>query len=119
MSDSITPTKGTVSDTSTIANSKIEDENTNTSKGFVVELWESIFTPGTSPALIKATHASFITLISVFCVLVFISKPPVRIHFINLLVLSVVFYLVVVWFIKELLAAQAAEAAVEASRKQK
>ncbi|CAK7897768.1 V-type ATPase assembly factor Pkr1p [[Candida] anglica] len=66
---------------------------------FFVELWESIFTPGTTPALIKATHASFIMLIISLIVLIFFSRS---IHFVNLLVIACLLYGTVVWFIGEL-----------------
>lgn len=66
---------------------------------FVTELWESVFTPGTTPALIKATHASFILLIISLSSLVFLSRS---IHFINLLVISILLYASVIWFVHEL-----------------
>ncbi|CAH6721877.1 V-type ATPase assembly factor Pkr1p [[Candida] jaroonii] len=66
---------------------------------FFTELWESVFTPGTSPALITATHASFIALIISLSCLVYVTGS---IHFINLLVLSVLLYGTVIWFINEL-----------------
>lgn len=66
---------------------------------FITELWESVFTPGTTPALIKATHASFILLILSLICLIFLSRS---IHFINLLVISVLLYGSVIWFISEL-----------------
>lgn len=66
---------------------------------FVVELWESIFTPGTTPALLKATHASFILLILSLVSLIVLTKS---IHFINLLVIAILFYITVIWFVNEL-----------------
>lgn len=66
---------------------------------FIVELWESIFTPGTTPALIKATHASFILLLTSLATLIFLTRS---IHFVNLLVIAVLLYGTVVWFINEL-----------------
>ncbi|EGV60606.1 SMK killer toxin resistance protein [Yamadazyma tenuis] len=66
---------------------------------FITELWESVFTPGTTPALIKATHGSFIMLILSLCSLVFMTRS---IHFVNLLVISILLYASVVWFIHEL-----------------
>ncbi|KAG5420986.1 PKR1 [Candida metapsilosis] len=66
---------------------------------FIVELWESIFTPGTTPALIKATHGSFILLIVSLATLIFLTKS---IHFVNLLVIAVLLYGTVIWFINEL-----------------
>jgi Ca2+/Na+ antiporter len=66
---------------------------------FITELWESVLTPGTTPALIKATHASFIMLIISLISLIFLSGS---IHFVNLLVIAVLLYGCVVWFINEL-----------------
>ncbi|ABN68695.1 SMK killer toxin resistance protein [Scheffersomyces stipitis CBS 6054] len=66
---------------------------------FLVELWDSIFTPGTTPALVTATHASFILLILSLIALIFLVKS---IHFVNLLVIAVLLYAAVIWFINEL-----------------
>lgn len=66
---------------------------------FFVELWESVFTPGTTPALIKATHASFIMLIISLLSLIYLTRS---IHFINLLVIALMLYGSVIWFINEL-----------------
>lgn len=66
---------------------------------FFVELWESVLTPGTTPALIKATHGSFILLILSLLSLIYLSRS---IHFINLLVIALLLYGSVVWFINEL-----------------
>ncbi|CUM64086.1 uncharacterized protein PRCAT00001675001 [Priceomyces carsonii] len=66
---------------------------------FITELWESVFTPGTSPALIKATHGSFILLIISLISLIYLSGS---IHFINLLIIALFLYGTVVWFINEL-----------------
>lgn len=66
---------------------------------FLVELWESIFTPGTTPALLKATHASFILLhLSLLC-LIYLTRS---IHFINLLVIALLLHGAVTWFVNEL-----------------
>lgn len=65
---------------------------------FGTELWESVFTPGTTPALIKATHASFILLILSLLSLIYLSRS---IHFINLLVIALLLYGSVIWFINE------------------
>ncbi|KAK6462168.1 ER protein Pkr1-domain-containing protein [Scheffersomyces coipomensis] len=66
---------------------------------FFAELWESVFTPGTTPALITATHISFILLIISLITLIFLSKS---IHFVNLLVIAILLYGSVIWFINEL-----------------
>lgn len=66
---------------------------------FITELWELVFTPGTTPALVKATHASFILLILSLISLIFLSGS---IHFVNLLVIALFLYGAVIWFINEL-----------------
>ena len=66
---------------------------------FIKELWELVLTPGTTPALIKATHGLFIMLILSLVVLVATTRS---IHFINLLVIATLLYGTVVWFIGEL-----------------
>lgn len=67
--------------------------------GFLKELWDSVFEPGTNPALIKATHASFALLIVSLVVLVYMTRS---VHFVNLLVIASLLYATVVWFIGEL-----------------
>ncbi|KAL7663196.1 V-type ATPase assembly factor PKR1 [[Candida] zeylanoides] len=67
--------------------------------GFLNELWDSVFEPGTNPALIKATHASFVSLIVSLVVLVYMTRS---VHFVNLLVIASLLYATVVWFIGEL-----------------
>lgn len=66
---------------------------------FIEELWQSVFTPGTTPALIKATHGSFALLIASLLWLIYLSRS---IHFVNLLVIALLLYGTVFWFIKEL-----------------
>lgn len=66
---------------------------------FIVELWESIFTPGTTPALLKATHASFILLLLSLLSLIYYTRS---IHFINLFVIAGLLYGSVIWFVNEL-----------------
>lgn len=66
---------------------------------FFSELWESVFQPGTNPALIKATHGSFVLLILSLLSLIYITRS---IHFVNLLVIACILYGIVVWFIGEL-----------------
>lgn len=66
---------------------------------FVGDLWQSVFTPGTSPALIKATHASFFLLVVSLTSLIFIHGS---IHFYNLLAIALALWGAVIWFISEL-----------------
>lgn len=81
---------------------------------FFVELWESIFTPGTSPALIQATHGSFVLLILLLALLIYVTGS---IHFVNLLVIAVLLYGSVIWFIGELKAAKLKDNAEVAKEK--
>lgn len=67
---------------------------------FFVELWNSIFTPGTTPQLVIATHASFIALFITLGWLIFVTKG--NIHFIALLVIAVLLWISIIWFINEL-----------------
>lgn len=66
---------------------------------FFEELWKSVFEPGTNPALIIATHTSFLLLIISLITLIYLSGS---IHFINLLVISLLLWGSVTWFIFEL-----------------
>lgn len=66
---------------------------------FLVELWESIFTPGTTPALMKATHGSFLLLGISLLWLIYVTRS---IHYINLFVIALCLYGSVLWFVKEL-----------------
>lgn len=66
---------------------------------FLVELWESIFTPGTTPALLKATHVSFVLLHFSLLLLIYLTRS---IHFINLLVIALLLHGTVTWFVNEL-----------------
>lgn len=66
---------------------------------FVAELWELVFTPGTTPALVKATHGLFVCLMVLLAVLIVYSGS---IHFINLFVIAGCLWAAVTWFILEL-----------------
>jgi len=66
---------------------------------FITELWESVFTPGTTPTLILATHVTFAFLVTTLSIFVFLSKS---IHLINLLVISLLLWGTLTWFISEL-----------------
>lgn len=66
---------------------------------FIVELWQSVFTPGTTPALMKALHATFILLFISLFWLIYVTGS---IHYINLLVIALLLYGSVLWFVKEL-----------------
>lgn len=52
---------------------------------FVSDLWESVFTPGVTPSLLKATYGAFIMLIAVLSVLLFFTR---NIHVMALLIVS-------------------------------
>lgn len=66
---------------------------------FIEELWQSVFTPGTTPALIKAVHVSFILLFASLAWVIYLSRS---IHFVNLFVIALLLYGTVCWFIGEL-----------------
>ncbi|SCU96959.1 LAME_0F18030g1_1 [Lachancea meyersii CBS 8951] len=66
---------------------------------FAEELWNSIFTPGTSPQLVIATHISFVLLA---CCLVWLIYSTRSVHFVALLVIAVLLWATVTWFIAEL-----------------
>lgn len=66
---------------------------------FMVDLWDSVFTPGTNPALIRATHTSFVLLVVSLIWMVFTSKS---IHFFNLLIIALCLWASVTWFLSEL-----------------
>lgn len=61
---------------------------------------DSIFQPGTNKGLLICTHVSFLALIATLSSLVYISS--FNIHYINLLVISILLYITVNWFIIEL-----------------
>ena len=63
-------------------------------------LFDSIFQPGTNKGLLICTHVSFVALIVTLSSLVYISNY--NIHYINLLIISVLLYVTVNWFIIEL-----------------
>ncbi|PRT54546.1 V-type ATPase assembly factor PKR1 [Wickerhamiella sorbophila] len=65
---------------------------------FVSNLWASIFTPGTTPTLVKATHGSFIAL---EITLVFMLVATKSLHFVALLVLATGLWIAITWFISE------------------
>ncbi|ANZ75781.1 BA75_02494T0 [Komagataella pastoris] len=65
----------------------------------VTSLWESVFTPGTTPALVLSTHLSFLCLSVTLISLIFINGS---IHFVNLLVIALLLWGTVTWFIGEL-----------------
>lgn len=66
---------------------------------FFVDLWDSVFTPGTNPALVRATHTSFVLLVMSLIWMVYTSKS---IHFFNLLIIAICLWASVTWFLSEL-----------------
>lgn len=66
---------------------------------FITDLWDSVFQPGTSPALIQATHGSFGLLLLVLAWMVYHTGS---IHFINLFVIAACLWAAVTWFLAEL-----------------
>lgn len=74
--------------------------------GFVEELWQSIFTPGTTPTLLIATNASFAALQFVLLLLL---VATYSIHFVILSFLCAGLWASINWFAAELKAAQLKE----------
>lgn len=66
---------------------------------FIVELWNSVFTPGLTPTLVLATHITFAFLLLTLSVFVFLTRS---IHLVNLLVISILLWVTLTWFINEL-----------------
>ncbi|KAI0021525.1 ER protein Pkr1-domain-containing protein [Xylariomycetidae sp. FL0641] len=73
---------------------------------FIEQLWESIFTPGPTPVLLKATNATFACLQVVLLVLLFATYS---VHFVILSILSAGLWWAINWFATELKAAQVAQ----------
>lgn len=71
---------------------------------FMAELWESIFVPGPTPVILRATNATFAALqVTLFALLV----STYSIHFVILSVLSAGLWWSINWFAAELAAAKA------------
>ncbi|OAA44580.1 Endoplasmic reticulum, protein Pkr1 [Beauveria brongniartii RCEF 3172] len=71
---------------------------------FIVELWESIFVPGPTPTILRATNATFAALqLTLFALLV----GTYSIHFVVLSILSAGLWWSINWFAAELEAAKA------------
>lgn len=73
---------------------------------FVEELWDSIFTPGTTPTLLLATNATFAALQLVLGALLLATHS---IHFVILSCLSAGLWYAINWFARELQANHDAE----------
>ncbi|KKF95194.1 V-type ATPase assembly factor pkr1 [Ceratocystis platani] len=73
---------------------------------FVVELWESIFTPGPTPVLLKATNATFAAL---QLLLLLLLLSTYSIHFVALSIISGGLWWAINWFAAELAVHQAQE----------
>jgi flagellar biosynthesis component FlhA len=65
---------------------------------FAQDLWTSILTPGTTPALIKATHFSFAALLATLAFLLVATR---NIHFVFLTIIASGLWAAITWFIKE------------------
>ncbi|CAK7271282.1 SMK killer toxin resistance protein [Sporothrix epigloea] len=82
---------------------------------FFEDLWESIFTPGPTPALLVATNVTFAVLQVVLFVLLIATYS---IHFVVLSILSGSLWWAVNWFARELqVAQQLQEAALEEEKR--
>lgn len=62
---------------------------------FVADLWESVFTPGVSPTLLKATYGAFVMLVTVLGILLFFTRS---IHVLALLVISFCLIGSLIWY---------------------
>ncbi|KAF5092212.1 hypothetical protein D0Z03_002975 [Geotrichum reessii] len=65
---------------------------------FAQDLWTSILTPGTTPALVKATHFSFAALLATLAFLLVATR---NIHFVFLTLIASGLWAAITWFIKE------------------
>lgn len=83
---------------------------------FLVDLWESVFTPGPTPTLLIATNASFGALQFLFLIL-FIATYSI--HFVVLSVLCGGLWYSINWFAREIQIAKEAEAAKQAAGESK
>ena len=72
---------------------------------FLTELFESIFTPGPSPPLVRATNAAFAALQLILLLMLVLTRSP---HFAVLTVLCAGLWWSINWFVRELAAARAA-----------
>lgn len=66
---------------------------------FVGELWESVFTPGTTPTLLIATNVTFAALQAILAALLYVTFS---IHFLILSVISAGLWTAINWFAREL-----------------
>jgi hypothetical protein len=73
---------------------------------FLSNLWESVFTPGTTPTLLLATNAAFASL---QLLLLGLLAATYSIHFLILSILSGGLWWAINWFATEMAAAEAAE----------
>ncbi|KAJ3553360.1 hypothetical protein NPX13_g10902 [Xylaria arbuscula] len=84
--------------------------------GFAEQLWESIFTPGTTPTLLLATNVTFASLQLVLLALLIATYS---VHFVALSLISGGLWWAINWFATELRAAQEKEEAEKARAEQR
>ncbi|GAP86068.1 putative pkr1-domain-containing protein [Rosellinia necatrix] len=84
--------------------------------GFIEQVWESIFIPGTTPSLLLATNITFASLQFVLFVLLLATYS---VHFVALSLLSGGLWWAINWFASELNAAKAREEAEKAQPEKK
>ncbi|KAK9450718.1 ER protein Pkr1-domain-containing protein [Limtongia smithiae] len=82
---------------------------------FIKDLWDSIFTPGTTPTLVKATHYSFIALTVTLLVLCFTTFNK---HFFFMTAIDLGLWAGITWFIGELEQMKAELAAKKAAEEE-
>lgn len=80
---------------------------------FVADLWESVFTPGPTPVLLRAANASFAALQLIFLALLVLTHS---LHFVALSFICVGLWWAINWFAAEVVAAQESEKAAERER---
>lgn len=66
---------------------------------FLTNLWDSVFTPGPTPTLVRATNGSFLALQSLLLALLLATWS---IHFLILSFLSACLWAAINWFVREL-----------------
>ena len=75
---------------------------------FAEQLWDSIFTPGASPALLLATNISFLLLQLVLITFLIVTRS---IHFVVLNAIAAALWCSINWFVREVEAERAKIAA--------
>ena len=75
---------------------------------FVEQLWDSVFTPGTTPALLLATNISFLLLQLTLATLLVVTRS---VHFVVLNAIAAGLWCAINWFVREVEVERAKERA--------